>query len=150
MTGMKMRSIGLLAVGLVVTGCGTAPEDRPLGKAYTKCMANVEKGMEGSDDFDPDDYARLGDEGRSLAIGSPEVTEEGDVGDASRRLNDTITAGTTACVLNELEGPDSVISKMESTTAMMGRQDDSWGDYEVAWSYHPDNGFDATFEEASD
>ena len=38
--------------------------------------------------------------------------------------------------------PDSLIDDMSHTTAMMGKQSQTCGDYEVSWSYHPDNGLD--------
>jgi len=56
---------------------------------------------------------------------------------------DQYVSGPTAdCVLDELEAPTSVRSQIESTTAMMGRQSDTWGDFEATWSFHPDNGLD--------
>lgn len=48
-------------------------------------------------------------------------------------------------IINELDLPDSLIDAMESTNALMGRQKETYGDYEVSWSYHPDNGLDAIF-----
>lgn len=48
-------------------------------------------------------------------------------------------------IINELDLPDSLIDAMESTNALMGRQKEIYGVYEVSWSYHPDNGLDAIF-----
>lgn len=48
-------------------------------------------------------------------------------------------------IINELDLPESLIDAMESTNALMGRQKETYGDYEVSWSYHPDNGLDAIF-----
>lgn len=42
--------------------------------------------------------------------------------------------------------PDSLGEEMASTNALMGRQTETYDDYEVSWSYHPDNGLDAIFK----
>lgn len=46
------------------------------------------------------------------------------------------------CVLAELDVPTSVVSHMDQTTSMDGRQSESWENLEVSWSYHPDRGMD--------
>lgn len=45
-------------------------------------------------------------------------------------------------VLEELEIPDVVMREMETTTALMGRRVETCGDYEISWTFHPDNGLD--------
>jgi hypothetical protein len=45
-----------------------------------------------------------------------------------------------ACVLTELDVPESVIHQMDATRALDGMQTASWGDYTAKWNYHPDNG----------
>lgn len=50
------------------------------------------------------------------------------------------------CILEELDVPDSVMAKVQDTTAMMGRQSDSWGDYTASWTYHPDHGLELVVE----
>ena len=45
-----------------------------------------------------------------------------------------------ACVLAELETPDSVVRRIENTNSTMGLVKGEWGVYEAEWSYHPDNG----------
>lgn len=46
----------------------------------------------------------------------------------------------TACILKSLEVPESVIAKMDATTAMQGRQTAAWKNVEASWTYHPDTG----------
>lgn len=46
------------------------------------------------------------------------------------------------CILGELKSPQSVIAQMESTRALDGMQSTTWSDYEVTWTYHPDDGLD--------
>ena len=50
-----------------------------------------------------------------------------------------------ATIIGYLQLPDTLIKEMCSTTALMGRQTKVYGDVEVSWSYHPDNGLDAYF-----
>lgn len=49
-------------------------------------------------------------------------------------------------IIDALELPDSLYSEMVSTNALMGRQTETFGDIQVSWSYHPDNGLDAIFK----
>lgn len=49
-------------------------------------------------------------------------------------------------VINILGLPDSLYDEMCATNALMGRQTESFENYEVCWSYHPDNGLDAIFK----
>ena len=38
--------------------------------------------------------------------------------------------------------PDAVVSQMDSTTSLQGRQTASWDGTDASWTYHPDNGLD--------
>lgn len=148
---MRVISVATAVLaGALLAGCGTAPEDTPLGKAHEKCSDEVADGLGEDSQYETSQFVALEDEGRTLSIGAPSNEEEGDVGEATGNLYSVITGSLTVCTLEELDGPDSVLSKMESTTAMMGRQSDDWDDFEVSWSYHPDNGLDATFEQNED
>jgi len=46
------------------------------------------------------------------------------------------------CVLAELEAPQAILARMESTRALDGMQSATWSTYEVTWNYHPDDGLD--------
>jgi hypothetical protein len=46
------------------------------------------------------------------------------------------------CILDQLDLPDSIKTRMRSTTALQGVVEGQWGDYEASWTYHPDNGLD--------
>jgi hypothetical protein len=48
----------------------------------------------------------------------------------------------TVCVLTEVKVPSYIISNMETTNSLMGRQSDTFDGIDVSWSYHPDNGLD--------
>jgi len=51
-----------------------------------------------------------------------------------------------ACAIQNVAVPDSVVSRMESTTALMGQQEATFDGITVRWSYHPSNGLDLSFE----
>ena len=44
------------------------------------------------------------------------------------------------CLLNGLDTPDSVITRMSNTNSQMGVVEGRWDVYEAEWTYHPDNG----------
>lgn len=50
------------------------------------------------------------------------------------------------CVLDRLEAPSSIVTRMGQTRALDGRQEEEWGKFEVSWSYHPDDGLNAVIE----
>lgn len=52
-----------------------------------------------------------------------------------------------ACIMIQLETPEYIISEVDNTTAMMGRQHEDAGGYSYEWSYHPDNGLDMVIHE---
>ncbi|MCW2533307.1 MAG: hypothetical protein JWP62_2877 [Blastococcus sp.] len=58
----------------------------------------------------------------------------------------TLTFTSVACVLDELGIPDSVMSKMDSTRSIDGRQTEDWDGIEANWTYHPDDGLDVILE----
>lgn len=49
-------------------------------------------------------------------------------------------------ILAVLDLPESLLTEMTSTNALMGRQTQTYNEIEVSWSYHPDNGLDAIFK----
>lgn len=52
------------------------------------------------------------------------------------------------CVLDELGAPASLESKIGTTRALDGRQEDEWDALAVEWSYHPDSGLNLLVEYA--
>jgi hypothetical protein len=51
-----------------------------------------------------------------------------------------------ACAIQNVVVPESVVSRMQSTTALMGQQEASFDGITVRWTYHPSNGLDMSFE----
>ena len=50
-------------------------------------------------------------------------------------------------VLNCVGVPRVILSRMESTNALMGVVEDEFGNYEISWSYSPGNGLDVLIKE---
>lgn len=55
-----------------------------------------------------------------------------------------------SCFLEKLDVPDRVISRMESTRALDGQVEDSWGQYAAFWTYHPDSGLNLTINQITE
>lgn len=82
--------------------------------------------------------ARIGDRGMSLTL-------DGEGQESSGLKLDRIV-----CVLDHVEMPDHVMSRIEGTRALDGVQDAEWGDLTMTWSYHPDDGLDVILVETSE
>lgn len=76
----------------------------------------------------------VGDDGQSISMKSDGAESQG------ADLEDIV------CVLDQLDTPDSVTSRMGSTRALDGRQDAEWNDLSASWGYHPDDGLDMVVE----
>lgn len=50
------------------------------------------------------------------------------------------------CAIIEVGVPESVISRMNGTTALMGQQEATFNGITARWFYHPSNGLDISFE----
>ena len=77
--------------------------------------------------------AALDDDGRGLYL------------DGKGEESSGLGTASMACVLNELEVPSSVISRIDNTSSNMGQQTATWKGITALWTYHPDNGFDINF-----
>lgn len=80
------------------------------------------------------DYSALDDDGKGLFLDG--------AGDKSVGL----VISDLACAIKGVGVPDSVISRMDSTTSLMGQQESTFDGITVRWSYHPSNGLDLSFE----
>lgn len=78
----------------------------------------------------------IADEGRTMIVdGEGEDFGSGDV-----------TFTKLDCLLDEVNVPASVRSKMYATRSLDGRQSGEWDDISASWSYHPDDGLDLILE----
>lgn len=114
------------AAGAVATTTPTVP---PLQAVAEQCeLPESSIGDDGAtlilDGAGDDDRSRVGSKGTVVtAKGKLEIEEIG-------------------CALGGVDAPDSVVSMMEGTRAMDGRQTQDAGGYSYTWTYHPDNGLD--------
>lgn len=153
---MKIRIATLPAAVLMlplVVGCGggssdDSPAAAPSGptvleEAHETCGAELQEGLEDgemADEGSSADFVALGDEGRSLTLGN--APQGGDV-------SAMLTLPAMVCLLEETDAPDSVFGRVQQTRALDGRQSVEYGGLSVSWSYHPDVGVSAVFEETS-
>lgn len=100
------------------------------GGGQTGIESAVEScGLQGSPGF------RVGDGGNTLSIDS-----KGEEDASGADITDVV------CILVALDVSDAVISRLESTRALDGRQEGSWEGYTATWGYHPDSGLDLVIE----
>lgn len=81
-------------------------------------------------------HVSLGDEGTSMVISR--VLAEEDPGATWNQLS---------CVFVKVDIPDAVVSHIEGTRALDGRQQASWDGFEASWTYHPDDGLNLILRE---
>lgn len=119
------RAMVVVVLGLVLTSCGgpTAIED-----AVSACNDQLNVSL------------TAGDGGKSVSVSG------GDFDLPAAQDQADLATQVSLCILDELKVPDAVFAKVKDTTAMMGRQSDSWGDYKLSWTYHPDNGLEIVVE----
>ena len=111
--GLVVGVVGSLLVASVAGGLGSIAMGSPMTDAATTC------------EIKDDPWITVGDEGRSISMQSEgEETVGADFEDL-------------ACVLLELDTPDSVISRIDSTRALDGRQTGTWDGFSASWGYHP-------------
>ena len=79
-------------------------------------------------------WITVGDEGQSISMQS-----EGEESSGADYID-------VLCVLDQLEVPDSVNTRIGSTRALDGRQTATWDDFDASWGYHPDSGLDIVVE----
>ena len=123
--GLVVGVVGSLLVASLAGGIGSIALGSPMTDAAATC------------EIKDNPWITVGDEGRSVSMkSSGEESAGADFEDV-------------ACVLLELKTPDSIISRIDSTRALDGRQTGTWDDYSASWGYHPDNGLDIVIETAT-
>lgn len=122
-------------LGLLVSGCGTGTSE--LEAAHDECRYRFEDEDLGS--VTPDMFtARLLDGGRAV-----QVDGRGEDDSQSEQTGAMLTA---ICLLEELDSPDSLIARMETTRALDGIQNATYDGYLYSWSYHPSSGMNLLIE----
>ncbi|GAA1768762.1 hypothetical protein GCM10009747_32200 [Agromyces humatus] len=117
--------IGAVA-GPVIATATAALTPSPINGAVQTC------------DVEDNAWIVVGDDGDSVAMQTEGAESSG------ADLTDVV------CVLTELDVPDSVVTRMDSTRALDGRQTADWDQLAASWGYHPDNGLDLVIEVVED
>ena len=129
-------TIGLvsLAIGLIV-GVGGTLTAASLGGGTGSFLASTAIG-DSTQTCDVVDnvWITVGDEGQSISMQS-----EGEESSGADYID-------VLCVLDQLEVPDSVNTRIGNTRALDGRQTATWDDFDASWGYHPDSGLDIVVE----
>jgi len=58
----------------------------------------------------------------------------------------TMSTDDQICILDELDAPTSVYSRISNTNSLMGVQEAEWDNIKIRWTYHPDNGLDVSID----
>lgn len=129
---MKHRLLlaGIAALALTLTAC-SAPAAKP-----TETRTVMQRAMDKCDLISVSPGLSLGDEKHTLILdGKGEEDSDG------------MSTETELCVLKALNITDAALNEIETTRALDGRQEASWGKVDASWTYHPDNGLDITLTE---
>lgn len=123
LVGLAVAAVAVVAVTVVV-----ARGDSPtvLETAKEECAAHTTE-------------VRLGDGGRSMFV--ERVAAEDDEGASIAEL---------LCIFQETNIPEAVISRMDSTRALDGREEAAWDGFTASWTYHPRSGLNIILEEQTD
>ena len=78
--------------------------------------------------------SELGDNGLTLTING-----EGDEDYSGLAIDDEV------CLLRNLSAPSAVLSHIDQTTSLDGRQSETWSNVSFSWTYHPNRGLDGVF-----
>ncbi|MHA3946244.1 PASTA domain-containing protein [Cellulomonas bogoriensis] len=93
---------------------------------------------------------------RSILNAARDACDAGEVADGGRTLvldmhgeqlfSGDLEYADVRCVLDELDVPQAVLTKMGATRSLDGRQEDDWNGINASWSYHPRTGLDVVLE----
>jgi hypothetical protein len=79
---------------------------------------------------------RLGDGGYTLIIDR-----------AAAKKNPGIDIKALACIFDELDVPDSVVSQVQNTTILSGLQKADFRGFSASWAYSPDDGLNMSISQ---
>lgn len=69
-------------------------------------------------------------------------------GEDDSSTSDALEIEDLACALNAINTPDHIITLMDQTRALDGRQAQEHDGYTYSWTYHPDSGMDIVITDA--
>lgn len=91
-------------------------------------------------------FAKVGDDGSYLKLDSNPQNYDSDSYYYYTYTYLTEVDKAVSEINNELGVPDSVIEKMNNTTWSQGIQKEEYNTFTISWTYHPDKGFEVTYE----
>lgn len=118
--GLGMFTLGFFAgitatiVSVVVLASLVAGQPAQFATAVNSCQAAP--------------FAKVSSDGSSL-----EMTTFG-------KKQPGMSMRTLGCVLEKLDAPASLEQRMNTTRAIDGTREETWGSYRATWTYHPDQG----------
>jgi len=126
-TGVAGLVIGAALMSAIGGARASAAQSAVLSDAVDACGVAATVGID------------LADEGRSITFDM-------------KGEEDTYGADITdiACLFGALDMPSAVMSHIDQTTSMDGRQTETWDNITVSWSYHPDRGLDGVLTVSND
>jgi hypothetical protein len=120
--GLIAGAAASLLIGLLTSGIASLAPNDVIAGAAKSC------------DVEANSWIVVGDEGQSISMQSEGAEAAGaDYADI-------------LCILDALDVPDSVLSRIDSTRALDGRQEGAWNELSASWGYHPDNGLDIVID----
>jgi hypothetical protein len=114
-----------LAIALMPAACSGAASILPAANEHCEEEVSLYVGS-------------LHDDGRSLSVRGYGQDDESSLQSAS--------IASTLCVLDALDAPSSVLSRMETTRALDGTQEATADGMVYRWSYHPNSGMNFIVE----
>ena len=149
---MKKTIILVAFVAIIATACGDSgysqqEVDAIVDEAVSEALADAEDSAAAAEEAEQ----AAKQENLSNALTPCGVTEYSayvDVDEAGMSIEGEgqedagLKMDKVWCILDQLDLPDSIKTRMRSTTALQGVVEGQWGDYEASWTYHPDNGLD--------
>lgn len=126
-TGVLGIAIGAALLGAITTARDSAARSDVLSEVVEACDLTAAPGI------------NLADEGRSITFDmkGEEDTSGADLPDIT-------------CLFSQLDMTSAVLSHIDQTTSMDGRQTETWKTFSVSWSYHPDRGLDGVLTVTDD
>jgi hypothetical protein len=125
-SGLILGLAVIPALGNLAGGVVSIAQSSPITSATETCGVETNQWIE------------IGDDGQSLSMQSYGEESSG------AEFDDVY------CMLDELDTPDSVLNRINSTRALDGRQTGDWDGLTASWGYHPDNGLDIIIETQRD
>lgn len=143
---LAMRVLALSAAALLFAGCGGTGADVTTepAAAVTPATPPLQAVAEQCDLPD----SAVGDDGTTLILDGEGKDDRKLVGGEMTTVGEKLSIEDIGCALAGIGTPDSVVSMMEGTRALDGRQSQDADGYSYTWIYHPDNGLDVIITDA--